>query len=142
MGFLGANVTIPLGTRRRALDELSPRREIHGKREHALLEDGIIGGTRCGTTTDPTARSTNLKSRAWTSKQARRASRERRRRRHRILASRNTARAFTIVCRGEQGERFPKYFRGAFPHGISLCQFQRIASVDIILERDFRGNDT
>ena len=54
MKFRGANVTIPYKTPVMELvDELSPISEFTGSVNTLYWKDGIVGGTLCGTTTDP-----------------------------------------------------------------------------------------
>ena len=61
MKFRGANVTIPYKTRfidaetgePRLVDELSPISRFTGSVNTLYWKDGIVGGTLCGTTTDP-----------------------------------------------------------------------------------------
>ena len=61
MKFRGANVTIPYKTQfidaetgePRLIDELSPISRFTGSVNTLYWKDGIVGGTLCGTTTDP-----------------------------------------------------------------------------------------
>ena len=61
MKFRGANVTIPYKTKfidaetgePRLVDELSPISRFTGSVNTLYWKDGIVGGTLCGTTTDP-----------------------------------------------------------------------------------------
>ena len=54
MKFRGANVTIPYKTPVMELvDELSPISKFTGSVNTLYWKDGIVGGTLCGTTTDP-----------------------------------------------------------------------------------------
>ena len=54
MKFRGANVTIPYKTPVMELvDELSPISKFTGSVNTLYWKDGVIGGTLCGTTTDP-----------------------------------------------------------------------------------------
>lgn len=61
MKFRGANVTIPYKTQfidtatgeLRLIDELSPISRFTGSVNTLYWKDGIVGGTLCGTTTDP-----------------------------------------------------------------------------------------
>jgi shikimate dehydrogenase len=61
MKFRGANVTIPYKTQfidaetgePRLVDELSPISRFTGSVNTLYWKDGIVGGTLCGTTTDP-----------------------------------------------------------------------------------------
>ena len=60
MGFRGANVTIPYKTEffdanggPKLLDELSEISKFTGSVNTLYWKDGIVGGTLCGTTTDP-----------------------------------------------------------------------------------------
>jgi len=54
MGFLGANITVPFKeTILQYMDELSPLSKFIGSVNTIFWKDDIIGGTLCGTTTDP-----------------------------------------------------------------------------------------
>ena len=54
MKFRGANVTIPYKTEAlRLVDELSDISKFTGSVNTLFWKDGIVGGTLCGTTTDP-----------------------------------------------------------------------------------------
>ena len=61
MKFRGANVTIPYKTQfidaatgePRLIDELSPISRFTGSVNTLYWKDGVVGGTLCGTTTDP-----------------------------------------------------------------------------------------
>lgn len=54
MKFRGANVTIPYKTQiGKYLDEISPLSQLCNSVNTLYWKDGIVGGTLCGTTTDP-----------------------------------------------------------------------------------------
>jgi shikimate dehydrogenase len=141
MGFLGANVTIPFKERvGEFLDELSPVAKFTGSVNTLYWKDGVIGGTLCGTTTDPYGALLNLKE-AGVDVQGKLVA---------LLGNGGAARAIAfsllergarlaIVCRDRsKGEALSEALRGAFP-GTSapkvflFAEFQRIAGVDIIL---------
>jgi len=61
MGFLGANITVPLKEKMLDLvDELDPLARFTQSVNTIYWKNGVVGGTLCGTTTDPYGATNNL----------------------------------------------------------------------------------
>lgn len=151
MKFHGANVTIPYKTEfmdeagnPKFIEELSPISRFTGSVNTLYWKDGIVGGTLCGTTTDPYGCVRNLEEQGVNVCGKKVA----------LLGNGGAAKAIafalvdqgnelTIVCRSiEKGEALADRLNGFFQHGIEASEqnpevMNPIHSVSAVTFEDF-----